>query len=453
MDLRSLALFRIFIALVILADLYVRSTQMELFYTENGLLPLKYVFYDTFSIHTLSGELEFQQYLFWIAAFFAVALLLGIKTTFVLLISWFLMVSLHLRNPQVLNAGDRLLRLVIFISIFLPLGKRLSIDYMINSSYKKASNQYASIWTFIYHLQLSLLYIIAGFSKFNMTWLSGSGIYYALKIHTYAKSSAVLFLKFPLLAKVFNYFTLVLECFGWLLLMVRKNRSVYRLLVAGIFISFHFGLFLFMELGMFPWVAIVAWIPILPSAFWDYILSSKRGEYNNALPDTRWKPLVLKIAAGIYIVLMIYGNLVRIPHFPKLTYVHWFMKRTLLDQGWGLFAELEKSDGWYVAEAILKSGDTINLLHQGSKLNWDRPTLVSSEYKTHRERKYMRRLHQDHEGFSPLLLKYLAQKWNASHPTEEQIISSKLYYMKEDILLDNQYSEASKIEIGTYVMR
>ncbi|MDY7080948.1 MAG: HTTM domain-containing protein, partial [Halobacteria archaeon] len=79
-------------------------------------------------LHALSGDAWFQVLLFVVASVFALMLVVGYRTKVATVVSLVLLVSLHLRNPVILNGGDSLLRRLLFIGIFLPLGEQWSVD-------------------------------------------------------------------------------------------------------------------------------------------------------------------------------------------------------------------------------------------------------------------------------------------------------------------------------------
>ncbi len=84
-DPRSLALFRIAIGLLLLADLLVRATDLTAMYTDDGMFPRAVIHHHFTSIwiwsfHFGSGTWAFQAVLFGIAAVLALALLVGFKT-------------------------------------------------------------------------------------------------------------------------------------------------------------------------------------------------------------------------------------------------------------------------------------------------------------------------------------------------------------------------------------
>src|SRR5256885_6685590 len=139
LDLRSLALFRIALGVMILIDLFMRSLDLNAFYTDWGVLPRgalldKFANPFRFSLHLISGVPGFEIALFIIAAGFAIALILGVRTRLVTIVSWFLLVSLQMRNPVILQGGDVYFRLLTFWAIFLPLGALYSVDSALNTS-------------------------------------------------------------------------------------------------------------------------------------------------------------------------------------------------------------------------------------------------------------------------------------------------------------------------------
>ncbi len=149
LDLRSLAAFRIGLAIFILFDLINRSFDLTAHYTDAGVMPRAFVvrYFSTLSVyqpwnpallsvHFVTGTASGIAAIFLIHALAAIGLLLGYRTRLMTFIVWFLLCSLHTRSPLVLSVGDDVLRILLFFSIFLPLGARYSIDAALNSSKK-----------------------------------------------------------------------------------------------------------------------------------------------------------------------------------------------------------------------------------------------------------------------------------------------------------------------------
>ena len=130
-DVRSLAVFRMGLSLVVLGDLADRARHLTLLYTDFGVLPraaaLAFFSADThLSLHMMSGLFWAQAALFILAACAALALLVGYRSRLATALSWALLVSLQMRNWPILHGGDALLRMLLFWSMFLPMGATYS---------------------------------------------------------------------------------------------------------------------------------------------------------------------------------------------------------------------------------------------------------------------------------------------------------------------------------------
>ncbi|MEL7078764.1 MAG: hypothetical protein AAGM46_22910, partial [Cyanobacteria bacterium J06582_2] len=79
LDLRSLALLRISLALIIVFDLLIRFFKIETYYSDRGILPraelIEGLSPEYWSLHLFSGTVFAQQFLFCLALLFAGLLL------------------------------------------------------------------------------------------------------------------------------------------------------------------------------------------------------------------------------------------------------------------------------------------------------------------------------------------------------------------------------------------
>nr|MBP9821355.1 hypothetical protein [Candidatus Paceibacterota bacterium] len=137
LDYRSLAVLRISVGITILVDLLQRTVDFRAFYSDSGVLPRSELLrignhtWDI-SLHTASGLASFEAILFILASLFAIMLIAGYRTRLAIIASWFLLISLHFRNPMILQGGDIVLRVVVFWMMFLPLNKIWSLDRLLN---------------------------------------------------------------------------------------------------------------------------------------------------------------------------------------------------------------------------------------------------------------------------------------------------------------------------------
>ncbi|HBL13133.1 MAG TPA: hypothetical protein DD379_17395 [Cyanobacteria bacterium UBA11162] len=282
-DLRSLAVLRMGLALLIIADLIKRSQYLSAHYTDFGILPrgpLIEQFSNRWfwSVHFLSGESLFQGILFLLAGLLALSLLIGYKTRWVTILSWALLLSLQNRNSIILNAGDMELRLLMFWGMFLPLGACYSVDSALNSSPKRLPERILSGATLALTLQICFIYWFTAILKDHpIWWKEGSAVYYAMNIDAMATPVAHLLLKLPAFVLVFFTFTtLWIELLGPFFLFVPFRTDFFRVCTVVTFIFLHINFGAALSIGIFPFVSSVAWLVFLPSGFWNGI--SKRLE-------------------------------------------------------------------------------------------------------------------------------------------------------------------------------
>lgn len=277
---KSLALFRIGMALIILVDIFYRWFDASAFYSDDGVLPRidyleKYIHPWKVSLHLASGNSIFIYFCLAVAAFFALGLLIGYRTQVCAFVSWVLMISLQTRNPTILSGADDLMRLMLFWSLFLPLGARFSVDHALSKS--KSDEDEVFHWASVaFIMQLLLMYFFTAILKNHPIWnKEGTAILYALQLDIFVTPFGAFLKSFPGLLKIMTFSVLYMELIGPFLFFIPFYKQIFRTSVALLFILFHFGLFLSFYLGAFPWVAIISWVALLPTDFWKGIKFKK----------------------------------------------------------------------------------------------------------------------------------------------------------------------------------
>ena len=276
LDVRSLAVFRISLALIILVDLAIRGSDLEAFYTDFGLLargPYLQNFADQWfvSIHMISGTFFVQACLFVLAAVFALFMLAGYRTQLFTVLSWFMLISLQSRNRMILQGGDDLLRMFMFWAMFLPLGAVYSVDSALDTRpqpRKPANSSVFSPGSVALLAQVVMLYWFAVAYKTGAEWRSeGSAMYYALSIEQMSTPIGRLMLHLPQVALRFmTFFVLAYEVVVPLLLLLATGP--FRAAAVLLIILLHLGMGTCIKLGPFPWVAAAGISAFLPAWFW-----------------------------------------------------------------------------------------------------------------------------------------------------------------------------------------
>ncbi len=297
LDLRSIALFRIMLALLLLADLALRSLDLSVFYTDDGILPrhqwLKVTHQWHWSIHAASGELWWQVLLFVLAAGFALALLFGYRSKLASAASFILLASLLNRNGLLLQGGDILLVVMSFWAMFLPLGARYSVDSALQSIHRDNPNAipanafreqpYFSVATIAIVFQVLYLYIFTAFLKTGDAWISRfDAAYYAVSLQHFATPIGQWISQFPLLLKPATIYVLAVEFIAPLLVLSPFYWPRLRIIGLLLLASLHAAFLLMLHIGLFPLIDFMALSLLIPGSAWVWLRSSEKQQARRA---------------------------------------------------------------------------------------------------------------------------------------------------------------------------
>lgn len=455
-DLRSLALVRIAIAGIILQDLARRAFDIAVFYGKGGVLPPPYpeMFWNgewAWSLHLIGGGPQFLIIaLFFVQALAALALFFGFHTRLAAVVTWVLLISLHNANPLILQGEDVLLRAVLFVSLFLPIGAVFSLDRFIA---KKPSRErrVLSGWSVAYLLQIGFLYYFVSLYKHSAEWLSGDAIYYALSIDQYATALGKFLLHFPDLLTLLTYSVLILQTLALFLLFFPFHTNVVRITTVLLLICMHAAFALSMHLAMFSAVSIAALLGFLPSSLWDRaerFLSKRYARARDILPkltiaaggevtpNVRAVPKIISMLGIAYICYIFlwhalgFLNQERYGSFNNGFELPAEILR--LDQRWNLFAPYPyRDDGWIIIAAENVRGEEIDLFRNGAVLSFERPEVIYDLYPQARWRRYFLNLRRPGDAeFRVPFAEYLCNDWNGAH-AESRITSVEILYMLE----------------------
>lgn len=290
-DLRSLALMRITMALLILVDLVLRSSAITLFYTDAGVLPrakwleLHNKWY--WSIHAATGALWWQILLFTLAAVFAIGLLVGYRTRLMNFLSWVLLVSLMNRNEMLLQGGDILLVLMCFWGMFLPLGAKWSVDAALQPEYLRNPNQqrfhsdkaqlYFSMATVAVIFQVLFLYFFTALLKTGAPWrFPFEAAQYTLEIQHFATPIAIWFRELTPLLPAGAAYVIAVEFIAPILVLLPILWPYVRIVGLLLLASLHVAFMLLLHIGLFPLIDFMSLTVLIPSVIWIALANRKR---------------------------------------------------------------------------------------------------------------------------------------------------------------------------------
>lgn len=442
---------RIAVGFVVLADLIIRATSISAHYTDQGVLPVDVLkeFYPkvfSFSFHNLSGELWWQCFLFSLNAIVAIALIIGYRTRLITFLAWALMVSLHYHNPFIQQAGDDLLRMVLFFAVFLPWGNFYSFDAKkTNRTYKN----YSSVAGFGYLLLIASVYFFSALYKTSPEWRSeGTAIYYALSLDQLRLGFGHWLYQYPGLMKVLTFFVFYAELIAPLLLFIPFKKGLFRFIGLSIIILLHLGFCSSIYVGFFYIIGITSTFGLLPSAQMNRlekkwvktksVITNSYFRLRNINRLTQISLLLKNMFLSLIIFLCLLINLSRIKSFPYTAnavfepIVNFFK----LEQYWGMFSpHILKDDGWYVYMGIKQGGTFWDIYNDKPNIDSIKPMNVLSMYETDRWRKFAENYQNNQYNFlRPYYCKYFIKRWNKKHP-DNKMIGLYIYFMKEESLL------------------
>lgn len=450
----SLGLMRIALAIVILLDLIFRSTDIEAFYTAQGIWPKTVVYNFAWSRGYWSFHLIFDTYL-WNCILFgfhfllALLLLLGYRTQLITVLLWLFTVSLHNRNLFILQSGDDLLRLVLFWAIFLPWGHYYSLD----AKYPPKGFYFTRLASLGYLVLMASVYAFTSLLKNSNEWrLDGTAIYYALSLEQIRLPITGDFVyQFPSVMRVLTYVVYAIECLiPILLLWPSKRKWLRRSAFIGILLL-HTGIALTLYVGLFPFICMAVSIGFLPqylqleqhlNNYFTKTFSHKTIQTPASVFAKLWR-LVL----GFIISICLFINLEQLQFFnyQLRDEVYFFGNALRLNQNWGMFSpDVLKKDGWLVYHGTDSIGRQWDLRHNEDYVDYAKPKHIVSYYKNDRWRKLVENMQNDNFTFlRPKYCKYILNNWKKQHP-EKKISSLYLYFMEKENLPNYKTSTVKK---------
>jgi hypothetical protein len=252
----------------------------------------------------------------------------------------------------------------------------------------------------------------------------------------------------------------LLEWAGPILLFSPWRTSTTRMIAVCSLAAMHIGIALTMEVDAFSPVAIAGLTLFIPKTFWDRLLRMKWGDETPSAGEGivigkgfPWH-LAGQVLCGIALSYVIWVNLKTLPIAggTATTAPHPSFLRTAcgLGQKWNMFEDAPSKDGWYIAAATLEDGSQVDLLRDGSPVDWSRPARPAAMYPNHRWRKLFREMaYEDvigYQFFRKPVAEYLARRWNERTGSEKQVERLDLIYCTEKDVEGSQIVKSTERE-------
>ena len=352
--------------------------------------------------------------------------------------------------------------LVLFWALFLPWGEKWSVDSWGREATPDEVPPTPATWGLAY--QIFIVYWVAGIFKTGPTCGSdGTAIQFSLQLNQWSGKWAHLPLMFPEVLRLMTFVILFVELFGPPLFFSPWRTGPVRTLMVLCFMSFHLGLGIFLEIGLFPWVGLLTVASLFPTWAWE----RRPWRWLEALLDRIWGGLERRFNKKLkgderslelsrperwllnfcllYITIWCsatFSQRIWLP--PQARIPGYFFA---LDQYWALFApDTPDHHGWLVAEGVLEDGTSVDLYWGGSP-RWAGPS-SSSEYPNQRWKRLTVTVALENGApLRPSFIRYLAAQYQNHHPDSPKLVRVHLYWASQPSTVNFEEVPISKLHL------
>ena len=282
-DTRVLGIFRIFLGVICFWDVWRRYYLIDIFYSSSGMnlstgTSFSYVSQYFTLLHSFRSS-GVMTVFFLITMISTLGLLIGYRTKlshFLVLVG---ILSIHNYRIILENGGDMAFNSFLVWSIFLPLGKRLSIDSLrkslqinkekspedLNALPPLDRTHYFHFAYFAFLIQLCIIYTYNFINKTGDMWQDGTAVFHMYQLDTFLTPFGHWFASIfnPTINYILTHSTTILECLSLLLILSPIFTKLTRRIAFITFMSFHFMIGMSVSIGMFSWVMMTALILLL----------------------------------------------------------------------------------------------------------------------------------------------------------------------------------------------
>lgn len=437
LDLRALALFRIWLAVIIIIDLTMWALDLRAFFTDSGILPtdllLTYFPGENMrAFHSISWAYRRQVTLLILNYMIAFALLIGWNSRLMHILARAFFCSLNARNPIINSGADSVMRVLLFWSMFLPTHIRRSVDR--KNKPKPVTPTFFSRATIGLVVQVASIYIRNYVVKTDpQRRVDFTATYTAMSIDMLRTDIWTRLYQFPGVMKLITQVRVSLE-WRWILLFFIPWKQHWRRTCACLaFIAVHIGMAFTMKIGYFPLTCILAWVVLLPTEFRSYVFKPETYVTSESYRTRSYGTSAFLVVCLLYLTMW---NLrttnfdKRDDYFPTSINKYGFMFR--LDQYWSMFAPYPlEDDGWFVVSGKTASGKRINLLEPNKPVYYEKPTDFDRLYPGEKRRKlFLNFRGKSYAQYRSPYLQRQCTSWNEQH-SHDPLISTSMEYVVE----------------------
>ena len=145
---------------------------------------------DRWTVLFFRSDPPFVYTIFGLYFLFGTIMTIGLYTRVATVLTWFLTLQLYNYNPIYYTGGDTVLRVMLFLGMFVDWGQAYSVDAwrkrrkaILGGAEQVPALRRIPVWPLrLMMLQLAIIYCATGILKSGKTWANGTALYYALNL-------------------------------------------------------------------------------------------------------------------------------------------------------------------------------------------------------------------------------------------------------------------------------
>ncbi|CAB9499499.1 Inherit from NOG: HTTM domain protein [Seminavis robusta] len=469
----SLALYRISLGLLLVLELVSRFRFLHPFYSDEGTLPLRLLLpkidgiYKIVCLHTHLHELWQIQVVLGIQVVAAVLFTVGYQTKLMTILSWYLYLSLTLRNTWLNFILDRYFHFLLFYAMFLPcdhcwslsawLSSRKQQNDQVNNNQQPPKRELVvSAGTIALKLLVVWIYLDAGGGKY-MDPLQG-WTYHAKPLpalDTYTRHTVFARYMYGMLGpeglRVMTPAVVYVELLAAPLALLGAYLGSSGMANTAVLLicQLHVGIALCMNNAfLLSLVACTVWCIYLPIG-WERI-STEQATIATSTPS------VSSVVSTLLIVSMVAGNVWFAFNSGSCDENTMIFYSTIFHCRWNVFVGAEEYVTWEIAPGLLVDGSVVDVWGQKDEVDWRLPGAGAPCTSTSRPGRwrsfpYLAEL-QGEDGEA--LWSYLCRQWDQDNHVDQlpgrQLIKFNFFMLQADVLPNMGFSATRKRLIHSY---
>lgn len=244
-----IAIYRIFYGLLSLQFAWLIYPDLLVWFGKRGIITMEtvYTLSRAHGLNILNFAPDNDAWLltvFWVFVMGSIFVTVGFATRFSAILMFVGYISLHHRNPYLLNGGDNYVRLVALYIIFSQAGRTFSVDSWLAKKFRRPPSFDGGPWAQrMIQIQLCILYAAATLFKLTgPAWQNGTAVWYSSHLLEFRRFPVPYLYDHMWTINLLTYATLVIEFSMFTLVWVPRWRYYILAVTAALHLTIDYSM-------------------------------------------------------------------------------------------------------------------------------------------------------------------------------------------------------------------